>query len=409
MFSVDEADTLALVALTLLDIAIKATAILTIAWAASTAMRRTSAAARHLVWLMAVAGVLILPALSVILPSWQVLPRNVPMETTAPPSDAPSTALRQPIGADHMATPLPPPVDAERARIPAPELAAPVAPFPEPINIARQATGAGGSGWTWILIVWAAGAVISILPLILGMLSLRLLRRKARPIVAGSWPMLLDRLAADLGVTRLPILLQGPRHTIPMTFGALAGIAPASLAIGRAKVLIPEDAADWSVQRRRAVLLHELAHIKRCDCLTQLVTHFACAVYWFNPLIWLAARRMLTERERACDDMVLAAGVKSSDYAEHILEIAAATPARRVAAFAGIRFARRSKLEDRLSAILDKTHNRRAMTRLTIAASIVLLAIAASGPVALAMSTRASECTATTGSATRVADDSRRF
>jgi len=120
--------------------------------------------------------------------------------------------------------------------------------------------------------------------------------------------------------------------------------------------------------------LHELGHVKRRDCLTQLITQIVCAVYWFNPLVWLASHHMLAERERACDDLVLATGTKPSDYAEHILQIAASQSARPLAAFAGIRFARCSKLEDRLLAILDKNRNRRAMTRPRIVAAIVLLA-----------------------------------
>jgi beta-lactamase regulating signal transducer with metallopeptidase domain len=51
-------------------------------------------------------------------------------------------------------------------------------------------------------------------------------------------------------------------------------------------------------RRLEAVLLHELAHVRRRDALTQLVAELARAVYWFNPLVWIAARQMYLERSR---------------------------------------------------------------------------------------------------------------
>ena len=88
-------------------------------------------------------------------------------------------------------------------------------------------------------------------------------------------------------------------------------------------LLVPAEAEAWPDERRRLVLLHELAHVRRWDWLTQLVAHVACAMYWFNPLVWLAARQMRIERERACDDLVLASGAKASDYAQELLALAA--------------------------------------------------------------------------------------
>ena len=70
------------------------------------------------------------------------------------------------------------------------------------------------------------------------------------------------------------------------------------------------------------MLLHELAHIQRGDLPLQTLLLLACALQWFNPLIWLAYRRLIIERERACDDMVLAAGVRPATYARDLLQTA---------------------------------------------------------------------------------------
>ncbi len=70
-------------------------------------------------------------------------------------------------------------------------------------------------------------------------------------------------------------------------------------------LLLPDAAENWPLERRRVVLLHELAHIKRLDWLTQTLAYIAGSLHWFNPLVWLAARRMRVEREQACDDLVL--------------------------------------------------------------------------------------------------------
>src|SRR5690606_18119326 len=92
-------------------------------------------------------------------------------------------------------------------------------------------------------------------------------------------------------------------------------------------VLLPE-AVDWPEERIRAVLLHELAHIRRNDWLVQLLAGVLRAVYWFNPLVWLACARLRLESERACDDAVIGHGVNRTAYAAQLLALARAVNPR---------------------------------------------------------------------------------
>ncbi len=142
------------------------------------------------------------------------------------------------------------------------------------------------------------------------------------------------------------------RITRDVRLGIVPGAgSPLAAGIWHAAILLPELSMHWTAERRRAVLLHELAHIRRADCRVQLVTQLACAIYWFNPLIWIAARHLRSERERACDDEVLRAGARPSIYASHLLEIAREVqPALRPSA--ALAMARPSELEGRLLAVL---------------------------------------------------------
>ncbi|MEX0652565.1 MAG: M56 family metallopeptidase [Phycisphaeraceae bacterium] len=371
----------------LLDVAIKSTVILMLAGVITALMRRHSAAARHTVWAAAIVAVLLLPMLAYLLPGLAVLPA-VPIaidgihttDTTVKPLvDAPAT-----ISDGSVLANVPQPAADERP-VPAPagpaasatDGAQPIDDVPptpvDPAAVSASATptetepasSTRHEVLAWLPWVWLGGASFALLPIVCGALGLARLKRTSHPITARSWQHLLRELQARLGLHRPVVLRRSRQPIMPMTWGGAFGLA--------ATVLVPVDSEDWSAPRRRAVLLHELAHIKRHDCLTQLLTQVACAMYWFNPLIWYAAHRMLIEREQACDDMVLLHETDSADYAQHLLDIATGPQAGLFAAHSGIAMARRSKLDGRLVAILDKHRNRRAMSRLGVALTITLL------------------------------------
>jgi len=168
---------------------------------------------------------------------------------------------------------------------------------------------------------------------------------------------------------RVPVLDAGP-GAMPMTWGVF-----------RPVVLLPTEAAAWPAERLRAVLLHELGHVARRDWLTLAMAELAVALYWFHPLAWWAASRMRRERERACDDRVLAAGVGASGYAADLLEVARGLGGAKDNLLPAPAMARASNVESRLRAILDP-RIRRSSVSVKVAAMATAVAMLALLPLA---------------------------
>jgi hypothetical protein len=222
--------------------------------------------------------------------------------------------------------------------------------------------------------VWLSGVAAVLLLLGVAIARIAWLNRVTGRVRDESWLVLVDELSHELGLTRRVRVLQAQGPAMPMTWG-----------IRRPTILLPAEADEWDAERRRDVLLHELAHVKRHDFLIQLVARIACAVYWFHPLVWLAAARLREERERACDDHVLRAGATPSVYATHLLEIARGLRAARATSLASVAMARPAQLATRLLDVLDTRRSRdtlsiRSAMPAWIAAIAVVVPLAAAAP-----------------------------
>ena len=111
------------------------------------------------------------------------------------------------------------------------------------------------------------------------------------------------------------------------------------------------------------MLLHELAHVSRHDSFSRSAAAMVCALYWFQPVIWYAARRMRLEQEHACDDLVLSLGAAARAYARDLLEVAGAFRPPPLVAGLSVAMARNSELERRLTAIIRRGPRRRSSAR----------------------------------------------
>jgi TonB family protein len=302
--------------------AVKGTAVLAAAGAAAWLLRRRSAAARHLVWTAAAAALLALPVLSGVLPA---------LRMPADPGGA-LAAFQAFSSGQVSATPA--------------------------AAVAQGTAGTAAGVWrsstdlrAWAVGIWAAGAAFGIFQMLLAWAALARVRRNAR------------LLCVEEGAE----VVAAPGVGMPMTFGVF-----------RPTVLLPEDADEWSPERFRIVLLHELGHVRRGDVAAHLVARTAFSLYWWNPLAWHAWRQFLKERERATDDLVLHAGARASEYASHLLEVARTLQPRPATAWAAIAMARRSELEGRLVAILDTEVDRRPWgPRAAIAAAVAATVLVA--------------------------------
>lgn len=159
---------------------------------------------------------------------------------------------------------------------------------------------------------------------------------------------------------------------------------PMTVGVFRPRVLLPAAADEWSAGMRQSVLLHEQAHIDRRDPLWNLAAQLARAVYWFHPLLWLVLRELHAERERACDDVVLAAGVRPSDYAAHLLTCARLSAASSRGAALAMAAGHHSHLSSRVEAVLAVSTIRSPVTfsqraALTAACCGLLFPLAAFG------------------------------
>ena len=373
-------------ALTLLpfffDVALKSALLLVLAKVVLLLTRQASAATRHLILSGAICGLLALPILTLTLPAWQlpILPSLL-----SPVSASTANVATQPEGiasvsdrylkeqnleyashSDHLLyssqIPLAAPDVKHNTVSPLPEndVAVTLLSYsPDPIAPTTVRQGYQFGWFSLMLFIWMVGTAVVLLRMLFGTLKVWWVARKAEPITDVCWEMMTHNLATKLQL-RKPIKLQkSKRIAVPMTWGTV-----------RPVVLLPDESEEWSLQCRSIVLLHELAHVKRFDCLTQMMAQLACAVYWFNPLVWFVAQQLRVEREFACDDYVLVAGTRATDYASHLVAIASAFRVEAQVASMAVGMAC-SELESRVRAILNADLSRRTINISQMTAAII--------------------------------------
>src|SRR5262245_22706807 len=344
-------------------ILLKGTLLLVAAVAVTAVLRRASAAVRHLIWGLGILTILALPLVSIGLP-WRLA--VIPLERVPAIENGPTTPTLSSVPQVRQDTP------GNVAR-PDTTLADVAAMQPAQANTGRAFLSALNVS-AILLTMWGLVVIFLLARLAFGALVLRRVVRRATPLSTPDWRHPLLEAADRLSLPELPRLVMSDRFPMPFACGILQ---PA--------IVLPSGAADWDDRRRRTVLVHELAHLARRDLLVNALGQAACALYWFHPLVWMAARKLRIESERACDDLVLGVGTRPSEYADYLLQIVCRASRSRTPAVA-LPMAQRHEFEGRMLAILERVarrepaSGRHAMVLGALALSFVIL-LAALSPV----------------------------
>ena len=306
----------------LVDVTLRSSAVLVIGLVAVALLRRGSAALRHCV----LAGAVVMAGLVV------PLYLTVPVWTISAPA---AIAFPTSLATDEF-----------------------------PMGLATRAGAAEpgrGSVMAPLLVgVWAIGFGTCAVVLVLSLGRVRRIASRAVPVMDGPWSRTAREVADSVGLRRPIVLLETDTPDWLATWGVF-----------RPRILLPVQAREWTQARIHAVLSHEVAHIQRADWLVQLTAEGLRAIYWFNPLFWLACRRLRHESEYACDDAVLRAGVAPRTYAVHLLEVARSCRSSALPVAAVVTMARPSTLERRITAMLNPNLGRQVPSRRAIAVIVV--------------------------------------
>jgi len=321
----------------LCELLLKSAFILVLATAVNVFWRGASAASRHMIWTLVVATLLALPLTKLAAPLWTIELTPKVERTVLPPAPAPVTT----VASSAPAVP---------AIVPTPSWSVPQ--------------------WrTMLVFAWLAGVAAVLGYRCAGDLWLRRLRRQSEPLADQRTQLLAHAVAAECGLIDRIELRRNPACRVPLVWG-----------IWRPVVLLSDSALAWPEQRLAAALRHEFCHVRRRDCLARLLAQLACAVYWMNPLVWMAARRLRVAQEQACDDLVLRSGANASDYADLLMQTVRDLGGSRRFARHAMAMAQPSTLEARVRAIVDERRNRGPLGRgaMAMGATAALALVAAS-------------------------------
>lgn len=354
------------------DLILKATVLLFVAWGSNALLGRASAALRHRIWGLAMIGLVLLPASSWMLPEWglPVLPIKPappvsPVATNRPEETA--HRLAEPPGPSDLPEPAPLETGQADATLPENKHSAPamlpaepdsgevrgretILALPASIDSVSGRSEDASSVWSLLTGIWILGSLGCLASLAMAGVRTARWKSESRRLDDSVWKEIIDNSRRRLRIRRRVPVCEHAGVTVPMTCG-----------IVRPMVILPGHARIWQTETRQTVLLHELAHVQRRDVAWQWLGRLACALYWFHPLAWLGLWQMRLLREHACDDAVVQSGERASHYVQQLLEVARhcrqMAARHRIEQMLAVEMTNGGKLERRVQALFDSSRS----------------------------------------------------
>jgi len=341
--------------------------------AACWGLRKASAHWRYLLWLVVLAKCLVPALISVPL---AVLPQQASSEPTAPrTTPTPAAADVSEIELAYE--------DSEPIAFPSMESPQDVAAVPgmhvaETASSEELASSISLRRRDWLTIAWILGVALFLAYISVRVSTTHRKLKRSRRVADWEIRMTVAALAERLDLKMVPTVYMVDGIAQPFVWGWLRG-----------SIYLPQQFVTAGTrEQHEAILTHELAHVARWDAMANLVQVIAQAVFFFHPLVWWTNRKIRLEREKCCDEIVLAGlGTRPARYCEAIVgalvteyEANHSTPSLAVAG-------RMKNIEERIKTIMTpcKKFYRRP-SRLALAT--VLLLAACATPTALVLTAR---------------------
>ncbi|HUY32576.1 MAG TPA: efflux RND transporter periplasmic adaptor subunit [Pirellulales bacterium] len=363
-------------AIVALDVAAKATLLCLAPWMFGRAVGPRRVLARSLAWQATLAGLLVLPPAGLAFPRFQI----AYLAQASGQAETAGQAFVGEAGAVPAADVGPALETVETAaQLPSAAALSPTADDPPPIRLDDAADGglAAAAPPSWLarfdvaaitMTVYWAVAALCLLRLARSFFAVAALRRSSDVIDAPVWTAALARSREKLAVPQRVELACSRQVAVPVVIGWL-----------RPMILVPERLlASEHEDTVEAILLHELAHVRRGDYGWNLLSRLAQVVYWPHPFVWLLGREIAKTREQACDESCIYLMGDARRYRASLIAVAGGLVCRPREGL-GMAMAAGSKLAQRLARIDQSSGQPRCTPRWPARASVIVAALVVCG------------------------------